>query len=199
MQVFCAFLQKILSLFFFWWYLLPPFQVFVLPLFNKTVRSHFSLQSHKFLINSHKSVTELSSSSRFSGTQRWYLLLVHLQSYRYTVLCSVEPINCLPVLMNILSNTFLRLFNSTTPIRVWSDPFYRVSVLLFLVKINGNSRAEVIGTGRVGDLVGWATSSGWGQCSSCWGIPLQSISGLFNGNFFCSVWDLCRVSVPYDI
>ncbi|KAK2528401.1 hypothetical protein Q9233_007372 [Columba guinea] len=47
------------------------------------------------------------------------------KSYRYTVLCSVEPINCLPVLMNILSNTFLRLFNSTAPIRVWSDPFYR--------------------------------------------------------------------------
>ncbi|NXW94177.1 ABC8B protein, partial [Alopecoenas beccarii] len=41
-------------------------------------------------------------------------------------LCSIEPINCLPVLMNILSNTFLRLFNSTARIRVWSDPFYRI-------------------------------------------------------------------------
>ncbi|XP_065503843.1 ATP-binding cassette sub-family A member 9-like isoform X2 [Caloenas nicobarica] len=48
------------------------------------------------------------------------------KSYRYTVLCSIEPINCLPVLMNILSNTFLRLFNSTARIRVWSDPFYSI-------------------------------------------------------------------------
>ncbi|NXC14575.1 ABCA9 protein, partial [Corythaeola cristata] len=39
-------------------------------------------------------------------------------------MCSAEPINCFPVLMNILSNTFLRLFNSTAHIRVWSKPFY---------------------------------------------------------------------------
>ncbi|NXD10116.1 ABCA6 protein, partial [Nothocercus nigrocapillus] len=38
-------------------------------------------------------------------------------------MCSAEPINCFPVLVNILSNTFLRLFNSTERIRVWSDPF----------------------------------------------------------------------------
>ncbi|NWS57035.1 ABCA8 protein, partial [Chunga burmeisteri] len=39
-------------------------------------------------------------------------------------MCSAELVNCFPVLMNILSNTFLRLFNSTAHIRVWSDPFY---------------------------------------------------------------------------
>ncbi|NXH67324.1 ABCA6 protein, partial [Hydrobates tethys] len=38
-------------------------------------------------------------------------------------MCSAEPINCFPVLVNILSNTFLRLFNSTARIRVWSEPF----------------------------------------------------------------------------
>ncbi|XP_049669091.1 ATP-binding cassette sub-family A member 9-like isoform X2 [Accipiter gentilis] len=46
------------------------------------------------------------------------------KSYRFTVMCSAEPINCFPVLVNILSNTFLRLFNSTARIRVWSEPFY---------------------------------------------------------------------------
>ncbi|KFQ33353.1 ATP-binding cassette sub-family A member 9, partial [Mesitornis unicolor] len=46
------------------------------------------------------------------------------KSYRYTVMCSAEPINCFPVLVNILSNTFLRLFNSTARFRVWSVPFY---------------------------------------------------------------------------
>ncbi|NXI91944.1 ABCAA protein, partial [Psophia crepitans] len=40
-------------------------------------------------------------------------------------MCSAEPINCFPVLVNILSNTFLRLFNSTARIRLWSEPFYR--------------------------------------------------------------------------
>uniref|UniRef100_A0A672UDZ5 ABC transporter domain-containing protein n=1 Tax=Strigops habroptila TaxID=2489341 RepID=A0A672UDZ5_STRHB len=43
------------------------------------------------------------------------------KSYRFTVMCSAEPINCFPVLVNILSNTFLRLFNSTARIRVWSE------------------------------------------------------------------------------
>ncbi|KFV49627.1 ATP-binding cassette sub-family A member 9, partial [Gavia stellata] len=46
------------------------------------------------------------------------------KSYRFTVMCGAEPINCFPVLVNILSNTFLRLFNSTARIRVWSEPFY---------------------------------------------------------------------------
>ncbi|NXI58138.1 ABCA9 protein, partial [Chloroceryle aenea] len=39
-------------------------------------------------------------------------------------MCSAETVNCFPVLVNILSNTFLRLFNSTARIRVWSEPFY---------------------------------------------------------------------------
>ncbi|NXL41441.1 ABCA6 protein, partial [Podilymbus podiceps] len=41
-------------------------------------------------------------------------------------MCSAEPINCFPMLVNILSNTFLRLFNSTARIRVWSEPFYSI-------------------------------------------------------------------------
>ncbi|NXV82381.1 ABCA9 protein, partial [Atlantisia rogersi] len=39
-------------------------------------------------------------------------------------MCSAEPINCFPVLVNILSNTLLRLFNSTEHIRIWNEPFY---------------------------------------------------------------------------
>ncbi|XP_051490812.1 ATP-binding cassette sub-family A member 10-like [Apus apus] len=45
------------------------------------------------------------------------------KSYRFTVMCSAEPVNCFPTLINILSNTLLRLFNSTARIRIWSDPF----------------------------------------------------------------------------
>ncbi|NWT20071.1 ABCA8 protein, partial [Vireo altiloquus] len=39
-------------------------------------------------------------------------------------MCSPEPVNCFPVLVNILSNTFLKLFNSTARLRVWSQLFY---------------------------------------------------------------------------
>ncbi|NXS32993.1 ABCA8 protein, partial [Pomatostomus ruficeps] len=39
-------------------------------------------------------------------------------------MCSPEPINCFPVLVNILSNTFLRLSNSTARFRLWSQLFY---------------------------------------------------------------------------
>ncbi|XP_019147857.3 ATP-binding cassette sub-family A member 9-like isoform X2 [Corvus cornix cornix] len=46
------------------------------------------------------------------------------KSHQFTIMCSPEPINCFPVLMNILSNTFLRLFNSTARFRVWSKLFY---------------------------------------------------------------------------
>ncbi|NXG20698.1 ABC8A protein, partial [Grallaria varia] len=40
-------------------------------------------------------------------------------------MCSSEPINCFPVLMNIISNALLRLLNSTARIRVWSELFPR--------------------------------------------------------------------------
>ncbi|NXL94072.1 ABCA8 protein, partial [Alectura lathami] len=38
-------------------------------------------------------------------------------------MCSLEPVNCFPVLVNILSNTFLTLLKSTARIRIWSNPF----------------------------------------------------------------------------
>ncbi|NXC31752.1 ABC8A protein, partial [Campylorhamphus procurvoides] len=40
-------------------------------------------------------------------------------------MCSAEPINCYPVLVNIISNSFLRLFNSSARIRIWSELFPR--------------------------------------------------------------------------
>ncbi|KAM4890097.1 ATP-binding cassette sub-family A member 9-like [Sylvia borin] len=46
------------------------------------------------------------------------------QSYRFTLLCHMEAINCFPVLVNIISNTLLRTLNSTRHIQVWSHPFF---------------------------------------------------------------------------
>uniref|UniRef100_A0A663M5Y7 ABC transporter domain-containing protein n=1 Tax=Athene cunicularia TaxID=194338 RepID=A0A663M5Y7_ATHCN len=67
------------------------------------------------------------------------------QSYRFTVMCSAEPVNCFPVLINILSNTFLRLFNSTARIRVWTEPFYNVSAPSALVKLQARAQLRLAG------------------------------------------------------
>ncbi|NXE75131.1 ABCAA protein, partial [Cochlearius cochlearius] len=49
-----------------------------------------------------------------------------LKSYRFTVLCHMEAVNCFPVLVNIISNAMLRALNSTVHIRIWSHPFFSV-------------------------------------------------------------------------
>ncbi|XP_066188432.1 ATP-binding cassette sub-family A member 9-like [Sylvia atricapilla] len=46
------------------------------------------------------------------------------QSYRFTLLCHMEAINCFPVLVNIVSNALLRSLNSTRHIQVWSHPLF---------------------------------------------------------------------------
>ncbi|RMB95284.1 hypothetical protein DUI87_28271 [Hirundo rustica rustica] len=46
------------------------------------------------------------------------------QSYRFTVLCHLEAVNCFPVLVNVISNALLRTLNSTRHIQVWSHPFF---------------------------------------------------------------------------
>ncbi|NWR66212.1 ABCA9 protein, partial [Bucorvus abyssinicus] len=46
-------------------------------------------------------------------------------------MCSAEAVSCFPVLVNTLSNTFLRLFNSTARFRVWSEPFYQIKTPQF--------------------------------------------------------------------
>ncbi|XP_030361986.1 ATP-binding cassette sub-family A member 10-like isoform X2 [Strigops habroptila] len=48
------------------------------------------------------------------------------QSYRFTVLCHMEIVNCFPVLVNIISNALLRALNSTMHIRIWSHPFFSI-------------------------------------------------------------------------
>uniref|UniRef100_A0A8C3GIF0 ATP binding cassette subfamily A member 10 n=1 Tax=Cairina moschata TaxID=8855 RepID=A0A8C3GIF0_CAIMO len=49
------------------------------------------------------------------------------QSYRFTILCHMEAVNCFPVLVNIISNALLRALNSTAHIRIWSHPFFSVN------------------------------------------------------------------------
>ncbi|NWY53439.1 ABCAA protein, partial [Chionis minor] len=55
------------------------------------------------------------------------LFSCYLKSYRFTVLCHVEAVNCFPVLVNIISNALLRSLNSTVHIRIWNHPFFSVN------------------------------------------------------------------------
>ncbi|XP_069511180.1 ATP-binding cassette sub-family A member 9-like [Ambystoma mexicanum] len=45
------------------------------------------------------------------------------QSYRFALLTNLRSVNGFPVLMNIISNTFLRSFNATATIRIWNNSF----------------------------------------------------------------------------
>ncbi|NXB63699.1 ABCAA protein, partial [Struthidea cinerea] len=68
------------------------------------------LQHNGAIKVSHKGVLTLFSCS-------W-------KSYRFTVLCHLEAINCFPVLVNVISNALLRALNSTRHIQIWSHPFF---------------------------------------------------------------------------
>uniref|UniRef100_A0A674KDI6 ABC transporter domain-containing protein n=1 Tax=Terrapene triunguis TaxID=2587831 RepID=A0A674KDI6_9SAUR len=54
------------------------------------------------------------------------------QSYRFTVMCSIETINCFPVLVNIISNALLRTLNSTEN-RPETWDYFISSYLIFLL------------------------------------------------------------------
>ncbi|XP_068007264.1 ATP-binding cassette sub-family A member 9-like isoform X1 [Melanerpes formicivorus] len=65
----------------------------------------------------------ITSIPRYNGALK---IDLEGKSYRFTAMCSVETISCFPLLVNILSNTFLKLFNSTARFRIWNEPFYSV-------------------------------------------------------------------------
>ncbi|XP_025029156.1 ATP-binding cassette sub-family A member 10 [Python bivittatus] len=50
------------------------------------------------------------------------------KKYRFTFMCHTEITNCFPVLINIISNAFLHMFNSTAHLRTWNHVFIRSSL-----------------------------------------------------------------------
>ncbi|NXI40022.1 ABCA9 protein, partial [Galbula dea] len=64
---------------------------------------------------------------KVSREEFFFLFSCSLKSYRFTVLCHMEAINCFPVLVNIISNALLRALNSTQHIRVWNHPFFSLN------------------------------------------------------------------------
>ncbi|KAK9407059.1 ATP-binding cassette sub-family A member 10-like [Crotalus adamanteus] len=45
------------------------------------------------------------------------------KKYKFTLMCHMEITNCFPVLVNIISNAFLHMFNSTAHLRTWNHVF----------------------------------------------------------------------------
>ncbi|XP_042305626.1 ABC-type organic anion transporter ABCA8-like isoform X2 [Sceloporus undulatus] len=48
------------------------------------------------------------------------------KKYRFTVMCHMEVINCFPVLINIISNAFLQMSNSTAHLRLWNHAYLEI-------------------------------------------------------------------------
>ncbi|NWS94649.1 ABCA9 protein, partial [Mionectes macconnelli] len=67
---------------------------------------------------------ELKHNGAIKVSRVFILLPCSLKSYRFTVLCHLEAVNCFPVLVNVISNALLRTLNSTGHIRIWSHPFF---------------------------------------------------------------------------
>ncbi|NXV01074.1 ABCA9 protein, partial [Cettia cetti] len=75
-------------------------------------------------ITEQENITEKLQHNGAIGVSLLTLFSCSLKSYRFTVLCNLEAVNCFPVLVNIISNSLLRTFNSTRHIQVWSHPFF---------------------------------------------------------------------------
>ncbi|KFP90640.1 ATP-binding cassette sub-family A member 10, partial [Apaloderma vittatum] len=80
-------------------------------------------------IANEENITEdLKHNGAIKVSRKVFILFSYsLKSYRFTVLCHVEAINCFPVLVNIISNALLRALNSTVHIRIWSHPFFSIN------------------------------------------------------------------------
>ncbi|XP_048345642.1 ABC-type organic anion transporter ABCA8-like isoform X2 [Sphaerodactylus townsendi] len=62
------------------------------------------------------------------------------EKYRYTLMCHLEVVNCFPVLVNIVSNAFLQMLNSTSHIQIWNHVLFNpqhVYVWLFFMNLLG--------------------------------------------------------------
>ncbi|NXR03840.1 ABCAA protein, partial [Sagittarius serpentarius] len=79
-------------------------------------------------IMSEENITEeLKHNGAIKVSRKVFILFsCSLKSYRFTVLCHVEAVNCFPVLVNVISNALLRALNSTVRIRIWSHPFFSI-------------------------------------------------------------------------
>ncbi|NXC42520.1 ABCAA protein, partial [Penelope pileata] len=71
----------------------------------------------------------ITEEMKHNGAIKVVFILVScsLKSYRFTIFCHLEAVNCFPVLVNIISNALLRTFNSTAHIRVWNNPFLYIN------------------------------------------------------------------------
>ncbi|KFZ65123.1 ATP-binding cassette sub-family A member 10, partial [Podiceps cristatus] len=84
------------------------------------------------ITNEENITEELKHNGAIKVSRKVFILFsCSLKSYRFTVLCHMEAINCFPVLMNVISNALLRALNSTVQIRIWSHPFFSVNTPQF--------------------------------------------------------------------
>ncbi|XP_006146799.1 ATP-binding cassette sub-family A member 6 [Tupaia chinensis] len=102
------------------------------------------------------------------------------RDYRYSVVCNTKRLHCFPILMNIISNGILQMFNHTQHIRVERSPFPVNPMLLdtglpegslFLLHL-ASSMSPFIAMSSISDYKKQAKSQLW-------------ISGLYPSAYWC--------------
>ncbi|KAK2507815.1 hypothetical protein MC885_014420 [Smutsia gigantea] len=99
----------------------------------------------------------------------WFLFSENMLDYRFSVVCNTKRVHCFPILMNIISNALLRMFNCTQHIRIergifpFNYLFFSVglqegSIFLFLVVC---SMPPYIAMGSISDHKRRAKSQLW--------------------------------------
>ncbi|XP_062936396.1 ATP-binding cassette sub-family A member 6 [Cynocephalus volans] len=102
------------------------------------------------------------------------------KDYRFSVVCNTQRLHCFPILMNIISNGLLRMFNHTQFIRIERSPFYFAHVFLWTGLPEGSiflftvvcSISPYIAMSSVSDYKKKAKSQLW-------------ISGLYTSAYWC--------------
>uniref|UniRef100_A0A2K6F5C9 Uncharacterized protein n=1 Tax=Propithecus coquereli TaxID=379532 RepID=A0A2K6F5C9_PROCO len=99
------------------------------------------------------------------------------KDYRFSLVCNTKRLHCFPILMNIISNGLLRMFNHTQYIRIERSPYPLViwtglpdgSIFLFLILC---STSPYIAMSSISDYKKKAKSQLW-------------ISGLYTSAYWC--------------
>ncbi|PNI35609.1 ABCA6 isoform 1 [Pan troglodytes] len=102
------------------------------------------------------------------------------KDYRFSVVCNTKRLHCFPILMNIISNGLLRMFNHTQHIRIESSPFPLSHIGLWTGLPDGSfflflvlcSISPYITMGSISDYKKNAKSQLW-------------ISGLYTSAYWC--------------
>ncbi|XP_008049797.2 ATP-binding cassette sub-family A member 10-like, partial [Carlito syrichta] len=136
------------------------------------------------------------------------------KDYRFSVACNTKKMNCFPVLMGIVSNALLRMFNFTKLIQTERSIFSRDNVMLDIGFVDGrifllliaNCISPYIGMSSISDYKKKAQFQLWisGLCPSAYWCGQALVDVPFYGLILLSIYlihlfILLRFKLPWDL